>query len=46
MFNHNPTVKPCRLDSQFVVYATAEIFGVAVSQGICAENVMLSCGGS
>ncbi len=33
MFNHNPTVKPCRLDSQYVVYATAEIFGVAVSQG-------------
>lgn len=38
MFNHSPMVKPCRLDSQYVVYATAELFGVAVSQGMVWLN--------
>lgn len=36
MFNHNPTVKPAAVDSQYAVYATAELFGVAFSQGKCS----------
>ena len=33
MFNHSPTLKHSPIDRQFVVYATAELFGVAFSQG-------------
>lgn len=34
MFNHSPQVKPSPIDRQYVVYATAELFGVAFSQGL------------
>jgi hypothetical protein len=37
MFNHSPTLKPSPVDRQYVVYATAELFGVAFSQGACCS---------
>ncbi len=41
MFNHNPIVKPSAVDSLYAVYATAELFGVAFSQGGCTSRVIL-----
>ena len=34
MFNHNPSVPKNSIDSKYVVYATAELFGVIFSQGL------------